>query len=248
MTYKEAISLFRSRYTRNRRQEVDTMTDDEILAELSVVQSELQNRYMLVKALDSLTIDGSTSIYTAGTGASNIPPDIKQMIKVWLDDGLQTVLNPISISYLRDYVKPVQTPYGYTLTLQNNSMQMELDALPDKEYEMFIYYYPQFTIYGGYGGVNTDTEWSDVDFAESDYGGSLKLPVEWHELIVAGAIANALNNLDALAIFNKRVHDLRMSRPLNFSGEIPYDNSIETGTIYRRVLRDGQDRPLRRRI
>lgn len=248
MTYKEAISLFRARYTRNSKDSKDIMTDDEILSELSVVQADLQNQHQLTQALADVLIDGSSSVYTAGAGTNNIPTDILQIIKVWLSDELLTVLSPISITYMRDWVKPVQKPYAYMLTMQNSSTRMELDSTPDQQYTLNLHYIPQFVIYGGSGGINTGTEWSDVDYADVDYGGSLKLPNAWHSIIIDGALANVLGDPQRQLLYNQRVQQQLLNRPLHWSGQIPYDNSVEAGTTYRRILRDGQDRPQRRRL
>jgi len=248
MTYKEAISLFRARYARNSKDTRDIMTDDEILAEMSVVQADLQNKHMLTQAEADVEITSASSVYTAGNGAGNIPIDILQIIKVWLDDNLQSVVSPISISYQKDYMKPTQQPYAYTLTMQNGSMEMELDSTPDKNYTLTMLYIPQYVVYGGSGGINTGTEWSDVDYDAVDYGGSLKLPLLWHSIVIDGALANSLNDPQRMIMFENRVKQALQSRPVEWSGQIPYDNSVEAGTAYRRILREGQDRPQRRRL
>lgn len=248
MTYKEALSLFRVRYTRNAKDKLDILTDDEILAEMSVIQSDLQNTNMLVQVTDSLTINNSTAIYTAGSGANNIPTDILKIIKVWLDDDMRSVLDPISISYARDWARSAGQPYAYTILYQNDAMTMELDAVPDKQYTLHLLYIPQYTIYTGSGGINVGTEWSDVDHSAVDGGGSFKLPLSWHSIIVDGALANALNDDKMMMMYRDRVERALLSRPVHFSGELPYDNGVERSATYNKVLRDGQDRPQRRRL
>jgi len=248
MTYKEGISLFKSRYRRyTDKSEMAQLIDDEVLLELSVVQADLQNTYYLTdkssrgNSTPQVTITAGTSTYTAGSGAGNIPSDIKSIISVSLSDNLKTSLTATGIENLRDTVKPTGRPYRYALYLQNGNMTMELDTLPDVNYTMTIIYTPFYEIYYGSGGINTCDVWSDVNYSAIGYGGSFKLPKEWHSIIVDGALANVLQEVKLLELYQMKVTKMLENRAVSGSGNIPYNDSITTG--HRRILEPGQDIP-----
>ena len=248
MTYKEGISLFKSRYRRyTDKTDMAQLIDDEVLLELSVIQSELQNTHYLTdkssrnNSTPQVTITAGTSIYTAGSGAGNIPSDIKSIISVSLNDTVKTSLIACGIENLRDSVKPNGKPYRYALYLQNGNMTMELDTNPDTNYTMTIIYTPYFEIYYGAGGVNTCDIWSDVDYTATGYGGSFKLPKEWHNVIVDGALANVLQEPKLLQLYQMKVDKMLQNQAVSGSGSIPYNDSVNTG--HRRILEPGQDIP-----
>lgn len=247
MTYKEAISLFRLKYRRYAEKNVYELSNDEILAELSIVQADLQNKYYLsVKSsadnsTAQTTLTALTDVYIAGTTAGTIPNDLLQVYEVYLNDSMKTRLLPVAISKIRDTVKTTAKPYRYAVYKQNSAMTLELDTYPDTAYTLTIIYVPRYELYHGSQGSNTNTTWNDLDYTASGYGGSLKLPSEWDSAIVEGALANVLNDI---ALKEKWIYDiniLRQNRPIHFSGDIPYND----GTINRKykVIPVGTDLP-----
>lgn len=246
MTYKEAVSLFKTRYRRFAEKNTYEMQDGEIITELSAIQSHLQNKYYLsVKSsadnsTAQTTLIQGTATYSAGTTATTIPNDILQILEIYLNDSVQTRLLPAGIMKLRDTVKTTSKPYRYALTKQNTTLTLELDTYPDSAYTMTMIYVPRYDIYTGAGGSNT-TNWSDLDYTASGFGGSLKLPSEWDLLVVEGAIANVTGDMKLKEQWMYQVKELVQSRPFHFTGEIPYDD----GTISRKykVIPAGYDLP-----
>lgn len=247
MTYKEAVSLFKVRYRRSAEKQTYQLEDGEIIMELSAVQSDLQNRFYLSTKLSSenataqTTLSAGVAIYTSGTGASNIPNDIIQVIAVYLNDNMQSKLKMVSPSMLRDMMKITGKPLYYMMSKQNNSLSLELDTYPDSTYTLTMLYVPRYDIYAGSAGTNT-TNWSDLDYSANGFGGSLKLPAEWDFLIVEGALANALGDSKLQDEWWKKVYDTASRRAYHFGGDIPFNDGT---TIGYRILEPGQDYPRR---
>lgn len=240
MTYLEAISLFKARYGRKAfSAQLPKMSDDEILLELSVIQAELQNRYMLVDKRASVTLTPNVDTYLEGSGAGNIPTDLGQIWNVSLNDNLKSKLIPLGLTYQKDTVKPTAKPSAYSLySTAYNANVLELDTLPDDAYTMYIQYSPNYDIYMGHAGVNTNTVMSD-----GITSGSFKLPQIFHPLIVEGALANVLGDVTALTIYEGKVKKLVESMPAHFSGDIPYDNGYERSSGRYIISEQGQDLP-----
>lgn len=223
MKYKEAIDLFRTRLKRYSIEKPVEMTDDEILTELSIIQADLNNKYGLFTKKFEVTLTAGTATYTAtytaGTSGTSIPDDIMSITKVYLNDTLNSEVEPVSVNHFRGYTKSTSTPEKYAFYLQNSTAVMELDNYPDSAYTMTILYTPKLEIYHGVGGSNTNTTWADLDKTAAGWGGSLKVPSNWDWLVVNGALANVFPELKQE--YYLEVQTALRTRPINFSGEIP---------------------------
>lgn len=244
MTYHEAISMFQSRYGRYiKKDNLPYVTDDEILMELSILQQELQNNFLLSdvvstdNATPQTTVSAGDSVIEAGTGAGNIPSDIMQIWKVTINDTLNTELYPCAISDLRGIIKPSGVPQRYAYYLRGGNGILELDTLPMQDYTMTIYYAPFYPIYHGVGGVNTGA-WSDVDYNATGYGGNLKLPEDWHSLVVEGALANVTGDRDLFELYALKLKTKLMYQPIHNKTSIPYDDGMNYNF---QNLPEGQD-------
>ena len=144
MNYQDAVSLFRARYDRLavKDSKLPKLTNTEILVELSVIQSDLQNKYMLStkssrdNSTPQTTLTAGTAVYLPGTSAGTIPNDILQIYNVSINDTLNSTLEPIGISFMRDYIKATGRPRRYVLRNQGQIFDavMEFDTLPDQAY------------------------------------------------------------------------------------------------------------------
>ena len=248
MTYKEAVSLFKIRYRRFAESGNYELQDGEILAEISAVQSFLQSKYYLStkssasNSTPQTTLIAGTAVYTAGTGANNIPNDILQILEIHLSDNMQTCLIAGGLNDLRNTTKITAKPSGYVYYKQNTTATIELDTYPDAAYTMTMIYVPRYDIYAGSGGSNT-TDWSDLDYTAAGFGGSLKLPAEWDNMIISGAIANTLNNINMKREWFMEIEELIKSRPLHTSGTIPYNNADIVEVGFGVTYEVGQDYP-----
>lgn len=91
---------------------------------------------------------------------------------------------------------------SYTLTgNEGENYTLEFDFIPDASYnsvnypnnKFLITYHPRYRSFDLTAAANY-AEWSDYDETAEGYGGSWKLPSDWHELIVEGAAAKILGD------------------------------------------------------
>jgi len=243
MTYKEAVSVFKSRIGRVEGK-VPKLTNDEILLEMSIIQANLQNTYYLMVKNSRNNSTAQTNLiagqdtYAIGTTATTIPNDILEVRNIFLNDNTKRALVKKDISYIKAN-KVSAIPSAYSIVGQNTTLALELDCLPSSAFELTIMYYPKYEIYHGSGGVNTCDIWTDVDYSATGWGGSFKLPSQWDNVIVNGALAEVTRDKYTYEIFESNVKDLLTNRPIHWDRDIPYDD----GTAFHRTLEIGQDMP-----
>ncbi len=201
MTYKEAISLFETKYNRlSHGKDTYKMSTQDILAELSLAQTELNDLYHLSNKSITVTLIAGTSTYATATTdsgrmANQLPMDILKIQSIKLNDNSKTILTEKGESAFGNTTKATGKPYYYTLYKDDTSMILELDTYPDSNYIITILYTAKLFPYSGSTGVNTNPTWSDLNFSSTGYGGSLKLPEIWHRLVIDGALANIFPEL-----------------------------------------------------
>ena len=239
MTYRQSVDFFRTLYTGGKK-----LTDEQILMYISIIQSDLQNKYGLwiKSSRNNTTAQTTCTVGTAtiseGTSATTIPNDIKSIFSICLNDTPVTSLKPTGQSEFKNTVKVQTKPQYYALysvgATTGSALTLEFDSKPDVAYELTIMYLPKCEIFTGSG---TDTTWTDWDKSESDWGGSLKLPSDWHTLIVQGAVAMLMPELKQE--WYAEVRDKRRYEPLeNFSGEIPAIGAFSERPVYEEPGRD----------
>jgi len=102
-------------------------------------------------------------------------------------------------------------------TLWINSLPAGYDA--DRTSRLFmIYNQKMFLFYDSED--NNNSTWSDYDPTASDYGGSFKLPNQFHSLIVEGALATAFPEL--MNNYMLKVNQMVHSKPVSVSGNLRY--------------------------
>ena len=252
MNYQDAVSLFRARYDRLavKDSKLPKLTNTEILVELSVIQSDLQNKYMLStkssrdNSTPQTTLTAGTAVYLPGTSAGTIPNDILQIYNVSINDTLNSTLEPIGISFMRDYIKATGRPRRYVLRNQGQIFDavMEFDTLPDQAYTLTILYAPRYDLFSGVSN-SANRAWSDYDDSVAGWSGSFKLPYYWHNAIVQGALANVIGDVKLIAQYQNEVDMLLKYQPLNTGTEIPYNDGV-VNTFDKRIIRNpGDDTP-----
>lgn len=207
MDYRTSIDLFKTKYEIElvkSKLKYPTFQREEIMMLLSEVQARLGNTYKLYEKSATLDLTVSVYQYTVGTGASNIPKDllmIKEMIQNGATLSTATIngepLTRVSKEDMDRIIKQNGSPGRYTLYGIDSNMVFEIDTSPDKSYADDSSYRINYIYIGRLelfnpsdAGTSNSISFSDWDISASGYGGNWKLPLQWHPLIIEGAIAN----------------------------------------------------------
>lgn len=189
MTFKEAISLYLTKYSRLAfGQNVPNATEDTALLDISVALAEMNNNYCLAEKVITLSMLANTDKYTVGILAANIPYDIQNITNFSLNNTQGTLLMPCSISALRGYTKTIGTPNNYCVYLNNSEKILEIDSYCDTNYTAIIYYSPKCDLYNGSSGDNTKSIWASLDRTKADYGGSLPIDSNYNNALIERAL------------------------------------------------------------
>jgi hypothetical protein len=223
----------------------------EVMALFGLVQAELANNLKLIQKKATLDLIQGQSTYTTGTGASLLPADIQDIWEVKLNDSQNTPLKRAGIQDTPPQTIPVFYPQGgvisnplaparipglptqYTLYFTNNSRTLEIDTSPDQTYNtgtnsayrLLIYYQQRADYFDETAGTANNSMWSDYDETQPTFGGSFKLPNEWHGAIVTGALAQVFPDMQEL--FNEQVAALRRNMPLYMTDRLKSFNGID---------------------
>lgn len=215
MTYKEGIDRFKVKYdlkggTRN-------LTDEVILMLLSEVYADLANKYRLVKKTKTVRLVSGQSTYAKGSGTDNFPSDYLSIKSIKFGEGTtsERTLNKVSINEIPNGDLPSGKPTKYALWLNNGSETLYLDAEPDLSYTadntylLTVYYLAKIFTYSG----TAENSFSDVDFTSATFGGSFLTPTEWDNVIIDGAIANLLGDVNLIQANMVNIKDLEQRKP-----------------------------------
>lgn len=234
MNYKVACDLYRSRYNRQafkRKEPVPKLTDKEILLELSIVQKELSETYRLASQTQTLDLILNQYQYVVGTGASNIKADILDIDSIFMNPSSTTgvadkpvFLHKASLQDIGNILKLSGQPKRYAYVDGDADSVLWLDTLPagyssDSTSRLFINYNQRMFLFYN-TQTNANTTWSDYDETSATYGGSFKIPNQFHSLIVEGALANAFPELTELYLL--KVKEMVRSKPQSVSGKLQY--------------------------
>lgn len=234
MNYKIGCDLYRSRYEREafiKRYPVPKMTDREILLELSIAQKELSETYRLTQKTQTLDLVLNQYQYVVGMGASNISTDILDIDSIFMNPSLTTglgsepvFLQKASLQDIGNIIKPSGQPQRYAYDDSDSDSVLWLDTLPagyssDTTSRLFISYNQRMYLLFDTPD-NDNTTWSDYDETASDYGGSFKLPNQFHSLIVESALAVAFPNLKEELYM--KINKMVKSKPQSVSGKLRY--------------------------
>lgn len=248
MTYKEAISLFKLRYKRLAfGGKLPELSDQEIFAEMTVVQASLQNKFTLTSidsqdmATPKITLIVGQDKYVAGSTQNSLPNDILQIWEVRLNDSTESTIDLVGSKILRNMTKVSGKPTCAALYKNNSQMVMEFDTYPDSAYICHLLYSPRYEIFYGDGGSNTNPIFTD--YVAGTLSGVWELPIQWHEIIVLGALANTTQNPVWQAAYTSAVSQLLTEQPVHSGYEIPYDDGIVSSANIRRVYIPGTDLP-----
>ena len=269
MTYKSGVSLFRSRYdreSRTRKNPMPTMTDAEILFELSVVQQQLADTHRLSQKTQTLDLIDSQYKYVVGTNSNNISADILDIDCIipsppittetetttdggdgygygyGLDYGggsgvtvtttslttgsvvsvcqYPTFLRKASLGDIGNMERISGLPTRYAFYDDDSNSALWINSLPagfdaDTTMQLFIIYNQRMYLFD---------EWTDYDPTDSDYGGSFKLPRQFHSLIVEGALANIFP--EKMNTYLLKSQQMIRSKPISVSGKLTYKLGI----------------------
>lgn len=209
MTYKESIDLFRNQYddicfARNIKGK--GFTKLEIFTRLSQVQAELSNQYRLYELVSNISVVAGTREYALET----VLPNCLNVIKITYED---IHLEKCSYDEITEIEAESGQPTKFTIYGIGTARKLKFDFTPDESGTYTAYYYARLNPQGTYA-MPTGTASGVYDETASGYGGSWKIPEEYHPLIVEGAIAKIFP--DMFAIYYQNVRELIKRKQIVF--------------------------------
>jgi hypothetical protein len=167
---------------------------------LSKAYAYLANTYELVEAEPpkTLRLKLDDFEYDSGTGNENLPTNVLRVHTVKLTSGDGAPLGKMDVdgvNYSND-ARPSGLPSKYGIRGTNANRKLIINSIPDKSYAddntyaLIIYYKEKIFRFNNDQSVGSFT---DLDFTDETggWGGEFKLPTEWEDLMIAGAVAYA---------------------------------------------------------
>lgn len=195
MTYKDSIARYRTILEREsfyRKLPLKKMGDKEIMLDLSNIQKQLQELYLLYITSTDVNFIAGTSQYLVNRvyriKEINIPEQYPALIG-------------ISKEQMDSVEKADGTPTKYAKYGADSGMYIEINAIPTNSYHITDYpnakfrmfYYPKLDLFDSFAGTTTNKTFPDTGtnlWNEVTQQGVWLLPNEWHSLIIDGAIAD----------------------------------------------------------
>lgn len=168
--------------------------------------------------------EGYGEVYGGGTS------EIITNVTSYVDSGTNGVLGypkfltKASLGDIGNVQRLAGLPTRYAFHDADDDSVLWIDSLPndysaDKTSRLFIIYNQKMYLFFD-DPDNNNTTWSDYDESESDYGGSFKLPNQFHSLIVEGALATAFPELYKNYI--AKANSMVRTKPVSVSGKLQY--------------------------
>lgn len=157
---------------------------------------------------------GGSSVSGGGNGSGGI-----------YDNSYIHQLEVISREDMSRITKIQGDPKRYTVYGTDNDKVLEIDTLPSEGSQLEYLYYARFEMFDETAGTSNSLSFSDYDTSLSGYGGSWKLPLQWQNLIVEGAIASIFP--EKMNLYLSKIHNLHNRRPEYVSGRLRYSLGIQ---------------------
>lgn len=210
MTFKESIDLFRNQYSDlcyTRGLKAKHFSNMEYFTRLSQVQAELSNQYRLYELVSNISVVAGTREYALET----VLPNCLNVIKITYDD-----INLEKASY--DEIAEIEAESGqptkFTIYGIGTARKLKFDYTPDESGTYVAYYYARLNPQGTYATPTGQRDSGVYDETATGFGGSWKIPEEYHPLIVEGAIAKIFTDL--LPIYYQNVKELVKRKQIVF--------------------------------
>lgn len=184
---------------------------------LSQAQQYLGDTFSLYEKTGTLDLVQSQSLYTIGSGATNIPKDLLSIKTAELNGNTlqHTKTNKVGITSKEEMnaiEKSTGLPKKLTIYNVNDNRVLEIDSIPEYSYDASSYpesrinyqYAARLDLFDSTAGTANSITFSDYNTATAGYGGSWKIPAEWHSLIIEGALAEIFPDLKGQFIDNAR--------------------------------------------
>lgn len=200
MTYKEGYEQFVVDYEnemKNQGKAPRKYGPGEVLSFLSKAYVYLGNSYELVEAVPVMVrmVAGQYE-YTTGATSTQIPANVLRIHTVKLHDDAQTEIEKVGLLKMPRGERDTGLPSKWTVQGTNSGRKLIINTAPSKgyaedtTYALDVYYKEKLFRYTNAAATGT---FSDVDLAEADWGGDFKLPTEWDDMIISGAVAFAMS-------------------------------------------------------
>lgn len=232
MTFKQSINQFRTDYNHIcRANDINELNLDEkeIFLNISKAYAELSFTERLIEKKGTVDLVLNQYEYTTGTGASNIPELLLDIIQVRFNDAGSNmiILDKVSYEDMPTTSRPGGLPTQWTLHGTNDARKLIIDTLPDQSYtssngyRLTLLYREKVMLYSG----TAEDSFASLDFGSATGGGSWLSPTEWDELIIMKAICKVLpinlrNNYLMLAEATEQ--RLRQTKTLIVESKMPY--------------------------
>lgn len=218
MYYSDGISLFKSKYKTlsfNRKVDVQNLTNAEIMMYLSMAAQWLNHNYKIAEKLATVDLVQSQSLYTTGSGATNIPKDLHLIKTVEINQDGDNKVEVTSKEVVNETAKLAGLPTMLTVYLTADNRVLEInsnptysyDATSAPEYRLNILYTPRLDIFDS---QNTIT-YSTYNETSTGFGGSFLLPPEWTGVMVDLALSEIFMDLKPgiMQIAEKMARDVK---------------------------------------
>lgn len=198
MYYKEGYEQFIADYgneMKNQGKEPRKFEPNVVMGFLARAYVHLGNTFELVEAEpDTIKLVSGQFEYTTGSGDSNLAENVLRVHTVKLQDAYETQLEKVGLLNMPRGERLAGLPAKWTVQGTNKGRKLIIDTLPDKSYAddntyaLTVYYKQKLYHFNG----ESEGSFTDLNFGSTDWGGEFKLPTEWDDLIINGAVAYAV--------------------------------------------------------
>ncbi|HRK00917.1 MAG TPA: hypothetical protein PL089_15005 [Ignavibacteria bacterium] len=116
-------------------------------------------------------------------------------------------------------------PKRYTVFGMDNDKVLEIDTIPGEGLALEYLYYARFEMFDENAGTSNSLSFSDYNTSLSGFGGSWKIPLQWQNLIVEGAIAGIFP--EKMNLYLSKINNLHNRRPEYVSGRLKYSLGVQ---------------------
>lgn len=230
MNYKNAINAFQTEYHTfcliNKVNEV-LLDEKEIFYFISKAYSELSFTNRIIEKSTTVRLIQGQYEYTTGTGTSNIPEALYDVISVKIFEGTanEVKLEKIEIDQMPEGYRESGVPSKWSLFEQNTGKILVINTSPDQSYSssnnyiLKIYYYQQVWLYFG----SAENTYTGLDFTSATYGGSFLNNPVWDNLIIQKALISVIPanfKTQHLLMIDKMQKDLENKIPIKSGSDL----------------------------
>jgi hypothetical protein len=161
-----------------------------------------------------------------GGGGGDVTTEVTTYIEPGVNgvSGQPKFLIRSSLGDMGNEMRSSGLPSRYYYHDDDDNSELWIDSLPgdystDPTSRLYISYNQKMYLLFD-SDDNSNTTWSDYDETANGYGGSFKIPSQFHSLIIDGALANAFPEL--MNNYLAKARQMIRSKPVSVSGKLRY--------------------------